>query len=209
MVRDQLSSVIGWLAAHEGLHSKGHYYSVRARYNVAARRGEVHGPERAAMFIYLNRTCFNGLHRVNRKGEFNVPIGSYKNPRILDREGLRAASFRLQATELVAGPFEEAAVRLRPGDFVYLDPPYEPAEGSGAFTGYAKDGFDREDQGRLRKLVDTLAYRDVFFMLSNSDVPFIRDLYSGYQIDTVVAPRAISRNGAGRVAVSELVIRNY
>lgn len=210
MVRDDVETVIGSLrrlAAGHASDAKDHYYRTRERYN--ATRARAKGPERAAMFIYLNKTCFNGLHRVNRKGEFNVPAGRYKNPRIVDTDALHAASAQLARADLSTEPFEGLLARARPGDFVYFDPPYEPVSPTANFTGYASDGFDRDDQMRLRDVFDELTRRGCKCMLSNSDVPFIRDLYRGHRIDTVAAPRAVNCDARGRGLVSEVVVRNY
>ncbi len=205
-IRDNVHEVIGHLEELAAHHDKERYYAVRSRYN-AMQDG---APEqRAAMFIYLNKTCFNGLHRVNRRGEFNVPCGSYKNPRILDEWGLHAASEALQKADIVHGGFEGLLKRARPGDFVYFDPPYEPVSRTANFTSYTKGGFSQEDQVRLRDVFKALHKRGCKLMLSNSDVPFIREIYEEFQIDTVAAPRAINCNGRGRGKVSEVVVRNY
>lgn len=205
MVRDSVEEVIARLEHHAARHDKEHYYRVREDYN----RGGQDGAERAAMFIYLNKTCFNGLHRVNRKGEFNVPAGRYTNPRILDTDGLRAASLGLQGADLRCQGFDSLLAQARPGDFVYFDPPYEPVSRTASFTSYAQDGFSQEDQARLRDVFAELTRRGCRCMLSNSDVPFIRELYRDFTIDTVAAPRAVSCDGNGRGLVSEVVVRNY
>jgi DNA adenine methylase len=205
-IRDDVEDVIAALGRLAGRHSKETYYQVRERYNQGRR---VSTSKRVAMFIYLNKTCFNGLHRVNRKGQFNVPVGSYKNPRILNEDGLRAASHALKDAQLECAPFDALIEKAKPGDFVYFDPPYEPVSQSANFTSYARDGFSREDQTRLRDVYKALNRRGCNLMLSNSDVPFIRDLYSDFDIDTVAAPRAINCDATKRGKVSEVVIRNY
>jgi len=205
MVRDRLEEVLAALAPHAAQHGPAHYYTVRDRYN----RGEGTEPERAAMFIYLNRTCFNGLHRVNRRGEFNVPAGRYRNPRILDREGLRIASALLRRAELRCDDFEALVGDARPGDFVYFDPPYHPVSETSRFTDYAAGGFGPDDQTRLRDVFRALDRRGCRLMLSNSDTPFIRDLYRGYRLDLVAAPRAINSDRTRRGPVTEVVVRNY
>jgi len=210
-VRDDVDGVIGELELLQMSHAAGSYYGVRERYNLA-RVGGASRPrsERAAMFIYLNKTCFNGLHRVNRRGEFNVPEGRYKNPRILDEAGLRAASRALQGADIAQASFEAMLDYVRPGDFVYLDPPYEPVSETASFTAYAAgDGFSRADQTRLRDVVSELDRRGAKIMLSNSDVPFIRELYAKFRIDIVAAPRAINCDARGRGLVSEVLVRNY
>lgn len=205
-VRDEVEDVIARLESHGAKHNQDHYYRVRHRYNHAQRLGRA---ERAAMFIYMNKTCFNGLHRVNRRGEFNVPAGRYQNPRILDAELLRAASAELGRAELRCAGFEALLESAKPGDFVYFDPPYEPVSETASFTAYAQDGFGREEQERLREVFAALDRRRCKLMLSNSDVPFIRSLYAKFRIDVVAAPRAINCDAKKRGRVCEVVVRNY
>jgi DNA adenine methylase len=205
-VRDDVEQVIDDLGRLANGHDKSTYYAVRERYNHARK---LPACERAAMFIYLNKTCFNGLHRVNQRGEFNVPAGSYVRPRILDTEALRAASAQLQGAELRCASFETLLGTAKPGDFVYFDPPYEPVSLSANFTSYAQQGFGRADQLRLRDVFAALDRRGCRLMLSNSDVPFIRDLYRGFRVDVVSAPRAINCDPTKRGSVNEVVVRNY
>jgi DNA adenine methylase len=205
-IRDDVGRVIVALRGLAGRHSKESYYQVRERYNQGRR---VSVSKRAAMFIYLNKTCFNGLHRVNRKGEFNVPVGSYKNPRILNEDGLRAASLALRDAHLRCAPFDALLENAKPGDFVYFDPPYEPVSQTASFTAYARDGFSQEDQTRLRDVYKALDRRGCKLMLSNSDVPFTRELYKDFNIATVAAPRAINCDPKKRGKVTEIIARNY
>lgn len=205
VVRDDVEAVIDRLRALAARHDSARYYRVRARYN----QQRLADAEHAATFLYLNKTCFNGLHRVNKKGEFNVPAGRYTNPRILDADALRAASDALHSAEIRQEGFESLLEHARPGDFVYFDPPYEPVSPTASFTSYARDGFSSRDQERLRDVYRELDRRGCKLMLSNSDVPLIRTLYRDYVLDTVSAARAINSNGGGRGAVSELVVRNY
>jgi len=205
-IRDDVDAVIAALRGLADGHSKASYYQIRERYN-EGRRAPV--PKRAAMFIYLNKTCFNGLHRVNRKGEFNVPVGSYKNPRILNEDALRVASQALAGAQLRCSPFDALLENAKPGDFIYFDPPYEPVSDTASFTSYARDGFSRQDQTRLRDVYQALDRRGCKLMLSNSDVPFIRELYRNFSVDTVAAPRAINCDAKKRGKVSEVVVRNY
>ena len=206
VVRDDVDSVIDRLRELARGHNSERYYQLRHRYNHAKRLSQ---PERAALFIYLNKTCFNGLHRVNRRGEFNVPAGRYANPRILDEDTLRAASARLARTELRCESFEALLSHAKPGDFIYFDPPYEPVSRTANFTAYQQDGFSREDQARLRDVFAELDRRRCKLMLSNSDTPFIRELYRKYRVDLVAAPRAINCDARGRGKVTEVVVRNY
>ncbi len=205
-IRDQVDGVIDALARLKRAHSDDAYYRVRERYNTTRRLSD---EERAAMFVYLNKTCFNGLHRVNRRGEFNVPAGRYKNPRILDEDGLRGASEALSRAEIRCAGFESLVQHAKPGDFVYFDPPYVPLSATSSFTGYAQDGFTHEDQERLRDVFRALDRRGCKLMLSNSDAPAVHDLYAGYRIDLVAAPRAINCDARGRGKVTEVVVRNY
>jgi DNA adenine methylase len=205
-VRDDVDGVIDQLRKLSRGHDTDRYYALRHRYNHATK---LSGNERAALFIYLNKTCFNGLHRVNRRGEFNVPAGRYEKPRILDEALLRAASRQLQHAELRHQGFEEILKHAKPGDFIYFDPPYEPVSRTANFTAYAQGGFTRDDQATLRDVYTELDRRRCKLMLSNSDVPFIRELYAKFRIDTVAAPRAINCDAKRRGLVSEVVVRNY
>src|SRR5213075_612162 len=164
--------------------------------------------ERAARFVYLNKTCFNGLWRVNRAGRFNVPIGRYKNPHFNNPSALICASHALQGAELLHAPFEEALARARPGDFVYLDPPYDPVSATASFASYTADGFNWEDQKRLAHACVVLNRRGVRFLLSNSATERVRELYSGFEQRTVKAPRFINSKAEGRGHVDELLVFN-
>ncbi|MFI5307420.1 MAG: DNA adenine methylase [Polyangiales bacterium] len=205
-VRDQPQPVIERLEALAAEHDERAYYRVRERYN---RARKLSAPERAAMFIYLNKTCFNGLHRVNRRGEFNVPAGRYARPSIFNRETVFSASAQLRLAELRCASFEHLLSSARPGDFIYFDPPYEPLSSSSSFTAYAQNGFDRTDQLKLRDVFAALDRRGCKLMLSNSNAPFIADLYRDFRLDHVSAARAINSNAERRGAVAELVVRNY
>ncbi len=171
--------------------------------------------EVAARMIFLNKTCFNGLYRVNRKGEFNVPHGRYKKPAILDCETLLAASRALQDTELVHQDFEDACESAGAGDFVYFDPPFSPISKTASFTSYTADGFGRDDQVRLKALIDRLSERGVHVMVSNSPQDLIYGLYRGsdhfqhYCLEELPARRMINSRGDRRGGVTELVITNY
>jgi len=205
-IRDDVEGVIVNLEILAQGHSKEAYYGVRSDYNASL--GDT-STERAAQFIYLNKTCFNGLHRVNKRGEFNVPVGTYVKPRILDEGALHAAHRALAGVEIRCAGFEALVQDARPGDFVYFDPTYEPVSETARFTAYAQGGFDQDAQRKLRDVYRELDRRGARLMLSNSDVPFIRELYSDFHIDTVAAPRAINCDGRGRGKVAEVVVRNY
>lgn len=163
---------------------------------------------RAARTIFLNKTCYNGLYRVNRKGEFNVPHGDYKRPPILDYRLLSEASSALQQAKLRSDDFETACAEAQPGDFVYLDPPYHPLSATSNFTSYTGGAFGETEQLRLRDCFVSLRDRGVAAVLSNSDHPFIRELYDGLGLDiqTVTMGRAINSVGSKRAPISELLI---
>jgi DNA adenine methylase len=181
------------------------YYRVRS-----LSTADLDRQSRAARFLYLNRTCYNGLYRVNRRGEFNVPMGRYRRPlRLYDPVVLRAASAALATAEILLASFDQSVTAARPGDFVYLDPPYWPIASTASFTRYSAAGFTETDQKWLKALVDRLTERGVRVLLSNSDTPFTRWLYADYHIETVRAPRAINSAPEGRGAVSELLVSNF
>jgi DNA adenine methylase len=165
--------------------------------------------ERAARLIFLNRTCFNGLWRVNAEGRFNVPFGRYKNPRIVDEEGLRAASDALKGADLVRGDFVEVTASLGPGDFVYLDPPYSPITKTADFTSYTAGGFRSGDQVRLANELRSLRERGVLAMLSNADNAETRALYADFAVHVVGARRAINSNPKKRGVQRELIVTSW
>ena len=165
--------------------------------------------QKASRFIYLNRTCFNGMYRVNSKGEFNVPFGHYKNPRILDENNLINCSNLLQRTEIKHADFSEILKRVKKGDFVYFDPPYVPLSETSSFTSYTKDGFDIDMQFKLRDVCDELDSMGVKFLLSNSDTKLVNELYENYNIKKVFASRQINANADGRGKITEVLVRNY
>lgn len=164
---------------------------------------------RAARTIYLNRTCFNGLYRVNKQGKFNVPFGRYTNPTICDAENIHLCSAALQNAKLLFEDFDTAVFEAKEHDFVYLDPPYVPLSKTSNFASYAKDGFSLRDQERLAKSFRALAERGVYAMLSNSDTEIVRDLYAGFDIQTVSAKRAVNSKAEKRGVVSEVIVRSW
>ena len=163
---------------------------------------------RASRFIFLNRTGFNGLYRVNSKGFFNVPIGRYDKPRIVDEQTLLACSECLQSAQITNRSFENVLAVTEPGDFVYLDPPYIPLSQTSSFTKYADAGFDATDQAKLANAVRVLDSRGVSFLASNSFTESVFELYRGFHIAEVSATRAINSRGDGRQSVKEVLITN-
>lgn len=162
----------------------------------------------AAWFIYLNKTCFNGLYRVNMGDRFNVPFGGYSKPGICDATNLRACSVALCAQQVLHAGFETVLDRAVRGDLVYFDPPYLPISTTSSFTGYTAGGFALADHVRLRDVARTLRSRGVHVLLSNSATPAIRDLYAdGFEVTEVQSPRAINSKGSGRGKIAEFIIR--
>ncbi len=202
VVRSNVEELIAALAQHR--NDEAYFYSVRSQ-----DPAQLSHVEQAARFIYLNKTCYNGLYRVNRQGQFNVPFGKYASPLICDERVLRGASEVLGSTELLTADFEEALREADHHDFVYLDPPYDPLSHTSRFTSYTQDGFDERDQERLANVIRELYERGVFVLLNNSDTPFIRELYADFNIAIASAKRAINSNGDGRGAINELVITTY
>ena len=165
--------------------------------------------ERAARTIYLNRTCFNGLYRVNSKGEFNVPFGKYKNPQICDSENLSAIHLALRGINIVCDDFAKCLDFAGENDFIYFDPPYQPLSKTSNFTSYTKNSFNEEQQFRLSRVFEKLDHKGCKIMMSNSDTALIRELYDKFRIEVVYASRAISCKAEGRGKINELVIMNY
>ena len=202
-IRDDVDAVLARLSEHEARHSREWYYRTRA-VDIDAEGDDA---VVAAWFVYLNRTGFNGLYRVNRSGRFNVPFGRYKDPLIRDEDNLRACSEALRGVELVCGDFAEAARRAERGDLVYFDPPYVPLSSTASFTAYTADGFGPTDQERLRDLALDLKDRGVHVALSNHDTPEIRRLYrERFTVRRVFVGRAINSAADKRGAVAELII---
>ncbi len=198
------NAVIRRLELHRAAHTEDHYYAMREKWN--HNHLSWPAPERAAAFIYLNKTCFNGLWRVNRSGDFNVPIGRYTDPPICVPETLRAASSVLARADLRCGDYQSAVDDAKPGDFLYFDPPYDPLTPTASFTSYTAGAFGPDEQRTLAATAKQLVDRGCRVMLSNSDTPFIRSLYRGLHIDRVKCSRAINSNAAKRGDVDEVVI---
>ena len=207
VIRDHLDELISLLEVHERQHTKDYYYKIRS-----LDRKEDHNLskiEQASRFLYLNRTCYNGLYRVNSMGQFNVPMGSYKNPKILHKKRLKNASKALQGVLLEVQDFRSVVDRVEAGDFLYFDPPYVPVSKTASFTGYTAGNFNEDDQQVLAQLFETLTAKGCLCMLSNSFTPLILELYQGYRIETVSANRAINSKANGRGSIQEVVVLNY
>lgn len=202
-VRDHVEQLLAKLEVHRMMHGKQYYYEVRSKAPHAV-------TDRAARFIYLNRTCFNGLYRVNRQGGFNVPMGRYANPRIVDRDNLLAVSHALRGVSVEAMDFEAAVSGCGEGDLIYLDPPYHPISATSHFTNYTSGGFGPDEQKRLASLFAKLARKGASVILSNSDTEFTRDLYGSLDpkpvLDRVDVPRSINSKAGKRGPIAELLV---
>lgn len=209
VIRDNVEELISILSNH--LNEEEHFYNVRDWDRAKEKYGQLSKVQKAARIIFLNKTCYNGLFRVNNAGEFNTPFGHYKNPNIVNAPTLRAVSIYFQQAQISFSSTDYADVlaKVNKGTFVYLDPPYDPVSDTANFTGYAKGGFERSEQIRLRECCDDLNRRGIKFMLSNSATDFIREQYAEYNITIVKAKRAINSNAAKRGQVDEVVVRNY
>jgi DNA adenine methylase len=206
VVRDFPSELIRSLSIHK--NTKRYFYKLRA----LDRRGDfwTFPPvERASRFIFLNKTCFNGLCRVNSEGQFNVPFGMYKNPTIVDETNLLACCSALQGANLSVAGYDRVIERARPGDFVYFDPPYVPLSATSSFTAYAESGFTLQNQVELAETCKELDRRGVQFMLTNSDTELVENLYREFAIERINSPRSVSADGERRKAVKDIVVRNY
>lgn len=209
-VKERVEDLIAALRRHEArfVQERDHYY-----YELREAATPANMVERAARFIMLNKTCFNGLYRVNKSGRFNVPAGRYENPRICDEQALRQAKMALSVcrARLSGRHFGEALDRAREGDLVYMDPPYSPASSTAKFTQYTNGGFGDDDQSELCNVFEELTARGCKVLLSNSDTPFIRKLYARHMRNAVriEAARAINCNPARRKGHTELLIRNF
>lgn len=206
VIQNDVDALIQDLKKHP--HDKEYFYKLRnADRTPGFQRWS--SVRRASRTIYLNKTCFNGLYRVNSRGQFNVPFGSYKNPTIADETNLLACHAALRSTAIAVAPFDEALESAGQGDFIYFDPPYAPLSATSSFTNYSKDGFGTEEQERLRDLCGALDKRGVRFMLSNSSAPLVLDLYQDFHVELVAANRAINSNARRRGKIQEAIVRNY
>lgn len=182
------------------------FYEIRDRYNLIEDKKSI---IKSSLLIFLNKTCFNGMYRENRKGGFNVPFGKHGKPTICDENNLHAISKLLAHTKILSGSYKDAVKTAKAGDFIYFDPPYHPLNPTSSFTSYSEDDFLEKDQIELKLLIDELTKRGCKVMMSNSDTKFIRDLYKEYRQENIMAARSINSNGDGRGKISEIVVLNY
>ncbi len=207
VIKNNVEGLICSLKKHR--YEKEYFLKVRAK-----KIDKLSDVEIASRFIFLNRTCFNGLYRVNSKGEFNVPFGAYENPRICDAENLRRVSQALQHAVIKKENYAHVLERAKKGDFIYFDPPYHPLSATASFTSYTANGFTAEDQVKLRDIFVTLHKRGCFVMLSNSSADFIKKIYneikdSKIKINEIDAGRMVNSQAKGRGKVKEVLVINY
>lgn len=211
VVRDYPDPLVAENKTHE--HDDDYYYAARDEFNAIRADGEPASREdrirEASLLLYLNRTCFNGLYRENQDGEFNVPFGSYSDPNWIQAERIRAVSDILQNTTIHCGDFEYVREEAGTGDLAYFDPPYEPVSATANFNDYHADGFDKDDQRRLRDLAVDLHDQGISVVLSNSPpVAELYDPYDAFEVTFVDATRSINSDGTGRGEVAEILITN-
>lgn len=209
VVRDDVENLIQHLKQHKNTQE---YYRQIREWDRSPRYPFRSKLARASRFIYLNKTAYNGLYRVNSRGEFNVPYGRYKNPKFVDSKNLRICSTVLQDVNIEVLDFEENKARISRSDFVYLDPPYEPVTPTASFTAYTSTKFDETQQIRLFKFCQEIHRKGAYFMLSNSCAPWIAALYSkekDFHVGRVMATRAVNCKADRRGAVKEIIVRNY
>ena len=195
---------------------KNYFYNIRDKYNNYELEENEQNVQRAAQFIYLNRTCFNGLYRVNKNGKFNVPVGSYKNPTICDEENLRQLSQLIQNVQFRYGDYSRSMEYVTENTFVYFDPPYRPLNVTSGFTSYTKEEFNDDNQRELATFYGELNERNAKLMLSNSNPKninkedtFFDNIYQGFNINQIQASRMINANSNGRGKISEILVTNY
>lgn len=201
-LRDDLTGLVRALRKYR--YDRELFYETRAK-----DPSNLKDAARGARFLFLNKTCFNGLWRVNSKGQFNVPFGTYKNPKILDEEGLEEASRALAGVELVTGDYRTVTKRAKRGDFVYLDPPYVPLSRTAQFTAYSMAGFGPNDQVKLAGELARLAKKGVKAMLSNHDTKETEELYKGFWTRVVKVRRSINSDITKRGDTREIIVTNW
>ena len=195
---------------------KIYYYEKREEYNSLKINSEVNNIEKAILFIFLNKTCFNGLYRVNKKGKFNVPMGAYKKPKICDEENLKNVSLTLRNVKIVYADYRESEKFIDDKTFVYIDPPYRPLNITSSFTSYTENDFSDKEQIELAEYINVLNKKGAKIVISNSDPKnndiddnFFDKLYKNYNINRVKATRMLNSNASLRGVINELLITNY
>lgn len=210
VIKDNVEELINLLNHHKEQNTKEYFYDIREQDRNLDTFNQLSDIEKAARFIYLNKTCYNGLYRVNSQGLFNVPFGKYKNPAICEEATLRLIHeyFNQSNINILNGDFKDAVAQAKAGDFVYFDPPYHSPNNMN-FTGYQAGGFNEDEQRRLFNTFVELTNKNVKCLLSNSDTEFIRELYKDFTIHTVKATRAINSDASKRGKITEVLVDNY
>ncbi len=209
VIKDNVEELLEDLKKHK--NEEDYFYKIRELDRDKEKYRKLSSIQRASRIIYLNKTCYNGLFRVNKAGEFNTPFGNYKKANIVNEATLRAVSayFNRANISFFRKDYAEVLENAGPEDFVYLDPPYDPVSETADFTGYAKDGFSRDEQIRLKKVCDKLDHKGIRFLLSNSATDFIKELYKDYHIEIIQAKRTVNSKADGRGAIDEVLVMNY
>ncbi|KKK41142.1 hypothetical protein LCGC14_0811270 [marine sediment metagenome] len=207
VIKTNVKELIELLRNHK--NEKDYYYNIRAIDRDEEKFSKMSNIQKASRMIYLNRCCYNGLYRVNRKGEFNVPFGKYNNPKFCDEGNLLAVSKTLENVSIIHNSFEICLDYAEKGDFIYFDPPYHPISKTSSFTSYTKENFESDSQQKLFNVFKNLDERDCKLMLSNSYNEYIKNLYNEYKIIKLDAKRAINSNATKRGNIKELLILNY
>ena len=209
VIKDNVEELIKDLKTHK--NEKEYFYKIRELDRKKDEYSKLTSVQRASRIIYLNKTCYNGLFRVNKAGEFNTPFGNYKKPNIVNETTLKAVSdyFNQAKIRFCSLDFTVVLKGVRKGAFVYFDPPYDPVSDTASFTGYDRSGFDRSEQIRLKETCDKLDQKGVEFLLSNSATDFIKDLYKEYRIEIVQAKRPINSNANKRGEIDEVLVMNF
>ncbi|GAF64402.1 adenine-specific DNA methyltransferase [Bacillus sp. TS-2] len=209
VIRYQMEELIEDLKRHE--NTADYYYSIREWDRNRESYAQLTQVQKASRLIYLNKTCFNGLYRVNKKGQYNVPYGKYKSPNIVNEQVIRQVHEYLNEANVTIKneDFAQVIEGAKKGDFIYLDPPYDPVSMTASFTNYSLEGFGKKEQLRLRDLFHELDKRGCFILLSNSATDFIKSSYDGYKMKIVGASRNINSIGSKRGKIEEVLVMNY
>lgn len=209
VIKEDADALIEHLSRHE--NTPEYFYRIRDLDRDKEAYAALSDVEKASRLLYLNKTCYNGLFRVNASGAFNSPYGHYRRPNIVNEQTIRGVSRYFNSCDITffSGDFASVLEQVPKGGFVYLDPPYDPVSDTASFTGYNRGGFGREEQMRLKECCDALTARGVKFLLSNSATPFIRELYGSYRVSIVQARRAVNSVASRRGAIEEVLVRNY
>lgn len=209
VIKEDADALIEHLSRHE--NTPEYFYRIRDLDRDKEAYAALSDVEKASRLLYLNKTCYNGLFRVNASGAFNSPYGHYRRPNIVNEQTIRGVSRYFNSCDITffSGDFTSVLEQVPKGGFVYLDPPYDPVSDTASFTGYNRGGFGREEQVRLKECCDALTARGVKFLLSNSATPFIRELYGSYRVSIVQARRAVNSVASRRGAIEEVLVRNY